>query len=77
MSKNKQSEPLKQDAVIYWVAVSEKLPIVDKLVLCARKDRGVRIESSIGYMRQSGRFTCAFDWVCVDYWAEIPEPPCI
>ena len=67
--------------VINWVAVDERLPEVDKLVLCARHETSMsgtkRITSTIGRVNKNGRFSCAIDWVGVDYWAELPEPPCL
>ena len=85
MNTNNLSEKNKGNAVlphvINWVAVDERLPEIDKLVLCARHETSMggtkRITSAIGRVNKNGRFSCAMDWVGVDYWAELPEPPCL
>jgi hypothetical protein len=65
---------------ITWVSVETRLPEIDKLVICAMYQTSMggtkRIASAIGKVNKNGRFNCAMDWVGVDYWAELPEPPC-
>ena len=62
-----------------WISVKDRPPEEGELVLCARTQTSMsgtlRIKSSVGTAFDKGRsFTCAFDWVSVTHWMQLPEP---
>lgn len=74
MSKENETKPLKQPAVMHWVALTDEQPPIHEWVLLGNKDdqwtdRGERY--------RDGTYHNGECQVIPTHWCYLPEPPCV
>lgn len=83
MSKENETKPLKQPAVIRWVATSENMPPKNETVIGYfpnGDESGAKVATAITYdgkkLRSDFQNSTAYCFEAT-HWLPLPEPPCV